>query len=475
MKRSRPWMIPIAVVLPLFASVLLMIEPDARAVIDARQKAWLASHESAPRLAVEAISFLQSFYPRENAYAELLAEQYLAIGDYEQALTNFKIAQENAALSRSGQFDLARVEMALNLPAEVQETLGTLAVTAESADEFQVIYNMQRQTENYSAALQTAVMWLTAFPNDRKARWAAAELQVVYDQAAAILNLADLSGGNSLEAMKAAELYQALQDGLAQVNETYTMTLVGQKLGAMGEWDLAELAYQRAIRLDPQYAEAYALLGLAQTYRGKDGLQNLAIANSLNPSSDIVLTAWVEYWRAQELWDQALFYLQLLAAEHPQDGAWKAEIGAIQAQQGDLVSALSSYLDSVALEPENASLWRKFALFCAENGLDWEAYTLPAASTALSLDPQGIETLDMAGWINLIHGDLENAERFLQQTLQVDENYPPAMVHLAQVYLRTQRSAEAKKLLEQALSQSTDAKLNLQAQRLLDEDFAKGK
>ena len=185
----------------------------------------------------------------------------------------------------------------------------------------------------------------------------------------------------------------------------------------------------------------------------------------------MVRASFALYYRQVNQPDKALIYLRALAAKYAQQGKWQVEIGAALAEQGDLIAAMRAYQQAVIIEPQSAANWRALALFSAANGFDNQSYTLPAASKALELDPDGIETLDMAGWINLGLGNTDKAEQFLQQALKKDAAYPPALLHLAQLYLRTGQTSKAQALLKQAAVQAHDPAVSAQAQRLLDERF----
>ncbi len=475
MKFDRSQLIPLLIILPLVGAVVLRIAPEAQVITAAKNTAWLADREQLPQRALSALQFLQGVFPGEAYYWQVIGHQQYQANDLPAAVSSYEQAQQYGLLARSGRLELVQAYFNLDRGVEALPVLSALASVSHREAEYTEVYTLQRSHADFNGAYQTAGLWFAAFPRSEKAQWAYGALQAVYAPDAAETTLGELAGGSQAIEIAAGQILEALQTGRAAGEPAYTFVLLGQQFGSIGDWDLAELAYSTAVGQNPQYAEAFALLGVARTYLGKDGLADLVQANTLNPSSEIVQNAWVEYWRYQKQPANALVYLERLAAQHPLDGDWRAEIGALQTEQGDLVLALQSYLAAVEVEPANVALWRELALFSASNGMDWEAYTLPAAATALELDPEGIETLDMAGWINLSRNDLGNAEQFLQQALSIDANYPPALYHLAQVYLRSQRNSQAKEYLEQALELTTDLDLKLQAQRLYDENFAAGK
>src|SRR6185295_19042882 len=88
-------------------------------------------------------------------------------------------------------------------------------------------------------------------------------------------------------APQARSLIDAIQAGEASGSPAYTFGLVGFALVQLSEWRLAEEALSRAVAADPNYAEAYAYLGLARDRQNKDGLDDYENAVRLDPKSPL--------------------------------------------------------------------------------------------------------------------------------------------------------------------------------------------
>ena len=63
-----------------------------------------------------------------------------------------------------------------------------------------------------------------------------------------------------------------------QNNEAYSLTAVAQAFARLAKWELSLAALQRAIELDPNYADAWAYLAEAQQQTGEDGKAALETA-----------------------------------------------------------------------------------------------------------------------------------------------------------------------------------------------------
>ncbi|MRR31570.1 tetratricopeptide repeat protein [bacterium] len=319
--------------------------------------------------------------------------------------------------------------------------------------------------------LVVAQRWHVLDPQSTPAAWLTGLLLSPTNMSEAARSLAIAGNGEGVEAENARRLLEVLGQAAVQTDPAYQQILVGQRLADLGQWDVAEQAFAKAVSLAPDYAEAWAFLGESRQQLGKNGWNELLRAKSLAPQSDIVLSALTLYWNRQNKPRVALSYLHTLAANHPTEGSWQVEIGNTLAQAGDLVSAMAAYQQATTIEPQNAQNWRALALFSATYGFDFASSSQPAIERALALSPKNPLVLDAAGWIYLTNGDLKNAEQFLQQALAEDGDFEAAQLHLAQVYLASNRLSLASPLLTAAAQQSKDAGIALQAQRLSEKYF----
>ncbi len=230
-------------------------------------------------------------------------------------------------------------------------------------------------------------------------------------------------------------LLAALNQSSTSSDESQYMVAVGRGLGLVQEWDLSLAAFEKAIELNSQNAEAWAWLGEAQQQTGQDGGAALDQAIALDHNSVIIRALRGLYWNRLGQYDRMLAEYSLAAKLEPQNPAWQASIGNSYTQLGDLASALDAYQRAVEIAPEDSTYWRLLAVFCADNGVHIEDIGLPAAQQAADLAPADASALDALGFLYFSSGRFANAEQTFLKAIELDPEYYPAHLHLAVNYL----------------------------------------
>lgn len=230
-------------------------------------------------------------------------------------------------------------------------------------------------------------------------------------------------------------LRAALNLSSTQPDASQQMVTIGRSLGLVHEWDLSLAAFEKAISLDAENAEAWAWLGEAKQQIGQSGSVELDRALILDPSSVVVRALRGLYWNRQKKYSKMLAeYLQAAETE-PGNPAWQAELGNAYIKNGDLNAALAAYQHATELAPNESTYWRLLAVFCAENGVYLDEIGLPAAQKAVDLSPDDPSALDALGWAYLSSGRYANAEQTLSDVIKRFPNHLPAYIHLAMTYL----------------------------------------
>ncbi len=238
-------------------------------------------------------------------------------------------------------------------------------------------------------------------------------------------------------------LTSALNLSATQPDASEQMLTIGRALGLVQEWDLSLAAFEKAIELDEENAEAWAWLGEAKQQLGQDGSVDLDRALTLDHTSVIVRALRGLYWNRLGKYEQMRAEYALAAEFEPTNPAWQASLGDAHFKLGDLTSALIAYQKATELAPTDSNYWRLLANFCAENGVNVEDIGLPAAQNAVNLAPNDPFALDALGLSYLSSGRYANAEQTL---LNVIANYPnhfPAYIHLAMTHLAQGNRAAA--------------------------------
>ena len=238
-------------------------------------------------------------------------------------------------------------------------------------------------------------------------------------------------------------LRAALNVSAAQSDPSQKMLTLGRALGLVREWELSMAAFEKAITLNAEDAEAWAWLGEAKQQAGGDGIVELDRAMTLAGRSVIVRALRGLYFDRQKKYPQMLAEYKFAAASEPSNPAWQASIGDAYSKSGDLVAALAAYQHATEIAPDDATYWRLLSAFCADNNVHVEDVGLPAAQKAVDLAPDDALALDALGWSYFSSGRYANAERILLDVISRFPDHLPAHIHLAMTYIAQGNRAAA--------------------------------
>lgn len=268
-------------------------------------------------------------------------------------------------------------------------------------------------------------------------------------------------------APQAERLQRAIAAALTQNDEAYLYGRVGYELVQMQEWSLAEHALAKAVVINPQYADAYAYLGLARDAQGRDGEADYLKAVELAPDSPLTQFLLGRHYRQTSQNARALPYLEAAQQLDPANPALAAEIGQAYAAQNDLLNAEMWLSEAVRLAPRSPDFWLLLARFHID--YDWKVpeQGLPAARQAVGLAPESAAAQDLFGYALVLTGDLFNGEESLRRALALDPELAAAHYHLGRLYALQNRTAQARSAFNQALTLDPDGPYGNQALRAL--------
>lgn len=223
------------------------------------------------------------------------------------------------------------------------------------------------------------------------------------------------------------------------------LVIIGRGLGLVNEWKLARAAFESAVEIDQKNAEAWAWLGEAdqQTGSSDGGHAELEQALELNSNSPAVRGLRGLYFQRTGNFRQALTEFQAAAALEPQNPTWFVSMGESYSKNGDLIRALEAYQAATTLAPKDPTYWRLLAIFCAQNNVNIKDVGLHAARQAMMLTEQDVASLDVLGWLLLLDGSYEGAERMLTRAADLDSQNASVHLHLGMLYLQTDHRATA--------------------------------
>lgn len=224
-------------------------------------------------------------------------------------------------------------------------------------------------------------------------------------------------------------LVRNLRSAINRSDTSFQFVIAGQELAALGEWELALLAFTNATELNPSSADAWAYRGEMLQQIGQDGYQDLERAYELNPDSTAVNALMGLYWQRQERYELALVYLYAAAFLDDDNPAMQAEIGNTLGLMGNIPAAESHYQLAVNIDPNETAYWNAIANYYIRYEIDIKEKGAAAARQAVILAPEDPVSLDILAQVYLLQDNPIIAERFLMRALSADEEYAPAHLH----------------------------------------------
>jgi tetratricopeptide (TPR) repeat protein len=235
-------------------------------------------------------------------------------------------------------------------------------------------------------------------------------------------------------------------------------------------WKYAAYAFQRAVKLRPDYQEAYLYWGEALQHLpdpGEDPLEILEHGLALDEKSPLGNLFLGLYWQREGSHDLALDFFQVSEEAWPDRADIYVEQGRSLGALGDLEKALGKFQKAIETDPDNGVYYRQLADFCVLYSYQVREIGLPAARLAVQYDNQDPANLDSMGQVLLALGDQMNASRFFHKALAVDPTFALASYHLGILYSSQENEDLAVYYLQQVLVHSTNPAIRDQAERLL--------
>lgn len=391
---------------------------------------------------------------------------YLDSGQLDRAISAFERARSVQQLDAQGQVWLADALLSIGETGEARQLL----VSVDIDDPFILMQaaSLLRQAGDLEG---TTAALLKAYPLDPQ------NTELNYLLGIYLMAQHPNDALNYLEQAQSDPTRGASVRGLINTLEIYNDLVdsaewyiyIGQALSQVEEWDVAAQSFEFAVASNPENASGWALLGEAQQQLGKDGKPSLDKALQLAPEGELTNGLMGLYFRRQGEPEQALLFMQKALAANPQAAVWEIEMGDTLAETGKLEDALSHYRGAVEIDPSDWVSWRALAKFSVTRNYQVEEIGLDAASQALSLYPDNPVLMDLLGTAYMVLSDLDNAERFFFQALEIDPEQAAILIHLGQLNLYRGDRDAAISYFGRALASASDDRLREMADRMLEE------
>ncbi len=451
--------------------VLILAPRPAAGILDIRQARQFNADRNYISAAAAYTTAAQRL-PWEFSLWEKAGQAYLNGKDYSRAEFAFEFAVRRGALSPDGYLSWADAAITLG---DARLAVGIWNGLVDKGGDPSILWpriaHGYQDLGLYTDEINAWQKYLMYQPGNASAHYRLGLLLGTTSPADALheLMLADQldpSLDRAVESLRSALNTASLSDDRA-----YQLLVSGRALGALGNWDLAAVAFHNAIALRANYAEAWAWLGEAKQQQGLDGSVEIERALAFNPDSAMVESLYGLYLQRQNHPQRALAAIKKAAALEPENSGWQMALGEAYEETGDLVSALGYYQNATELSPDEATFWRALAEFCLRNNLDLAGTGLPAARRLVELANNDWQSDDIAGQILLETGDPVGAEVLLKKAITLTPNQAAPFLHLGLLYMETNDRAAALSNLDQAKALDPDGPNGWQASRLLEQYF----
>lgn len=431
MMRKLEQLIPsiIVIFLPFLMAVYLDVTPYSKTIESQWQSFDLYKNTNQTEKWIEIAHTILRQQPWHANLWIRLAEKQIQNGNLEDAVHSFKVADSISALTVDQTFLLGQVYWDVNQLENAYATWQTINNHKDlRAEDLPALIQIQQSKNDWFGAYQTLLKWKEIDPENKDLVLPLAFSQIIFEPEAALTTITSSTN------RKIQSLLPEIEMIIQEENPVYQMVLSGNLLASIGEWNYASAAYAYATRLDPEYAEGWALYGNALINSGKDGISALNKALSIAPKSIIARAFLASYWRTQNDFERSLEMYQELSSDEPGEAIWQQELGNTYILAGNVDKALQAFIKTTKIEPGNSYYWINLARFCGEYKVEIQEIGLPAARQALLIDENNWEAYDTLGWLFLILEDYTSAERFLTSAYKAAPESALVNLHLGQLF-----------------------------------------
>ncbi len=268
------------------------------------------------------------------------------------------------------------------------------------------------QAAKFDQAAQAAKDWLDR-SNSPQARLTYAKLIALDNPAEAQTQF------QSLVVAESQEFLLALNDPQS-IDPAYRDVALGRAYLSSNDLVLASRAFQAAITLNANYAEAYAYAGFVQDQLGQDGGTLIDRALQIDRAS-----ATAHYFRALHLIAQgdpssALIDLQAAISIDPKNYLVMIALGRTYSLQSNFAEAEKWLTSARDLFPNTPLSWQALCELYVGRNYGSREQAVAVAQQLMNLSPDSSDAHVWLGRAYFLSGDWDSAERELRQAVQID-------------------------------------------------------
>lgn len=257
-----------------------------------------------------------------------------------------------------------------------------------------------------------------------------------------------------------AKQYKTAESELEQANALQPETFeilhnLGQAYLRAHEYAKAELVLNRALKIKPDSAEALYLLAQVNSEQARplDALELLVRARKLAPDNTDIIFLMARVSMTQNYFEDAIPLLESGVAIAPQRPDLHAALGESYFMAGKTEKAIAEFQKLIELDP-SARSYAFMGLSYRHLGRFDEARKY--FDEGLKLDPHNTSCLFNVGFIEERQGNDAKAEDYFQRALNVNSDFPEALLELANLRMKNKKFADAVDLLHRYVKISRD-------------------
>ena len=226
---------------------------------------------------------------------------------------------------------------------------------------------------------------------------------------------------------------------------------LGAALAAEGRFDEAIENYRKAIQISPNYADALNNLGMALAARGQfdDAIENYRKAIQISPNYADALDNLGAALTVKGRFDEALGYYRQALAIDPNLAGAQNNLGILLAKQGQITEAIEHYQKAIELNPARAEFYNNLGNLLATQGRPAEA--IRQFQKALAVEPDYTKAHYNLANIFFVQGRWDEAIKHYQQALKQMPDSVHAHYQLGLALQSRGRFAEAVAQLQKVL------------------------
>lgn len=392
------------------------------------------------------------WFPRDPQFALRAGRELLSRPDSPAALCYFTRIISAYPQDASFLLDLGDAYWGAGQEPAAIQTWEQGRLSGAESDEFLTrLRTAYLDEKNWEKAAEVLTLWLERH-DDLEARYRLGLIRAALEPGDALPLLAGMEDAPAPLAQNAKSLEAVIRAAGAIGDPAYWYARTGEELIRLGEPALAVEALRRATEENPEYGDAYSLLGLAQETLGMDPGESYQLGVQYAPDSAIACLLYGTWLQKNGEPVLARWWLTRAWANKP--GDWKIASALAEAcfESGELAGAEDWLARAVESGPEDPDAWMTMASFYIEHDLLVEENGIPAARKAVLLAPENARALDLLGYGWLKAGDFQEAKRFFQMSLSADPNSPETHLHLALLFLQEENAQDAAAELNRVIS-----------------------